>query len=989
MQIELTERQQEILLPGRRGVRGDGAARGLEGPRRAIRRCRSRPSTVRQRARRARAASGCSRIRTRPPAGCRPTTATATTRGRLLERLEPRPSLVPARSLRGPQRGRGGAPGDDRDALAGDASARARLGAAARRRRRSVTSRCSCCSRDVVMVVVITSAGAVTKRVFAFDAPVDPGSRAGPAVPERAARRRPARARGCSGSGSTIPASSPVERDFVERAAAGVHRARRRRRAATVRRRRRRAPRRRARRRGHGAYRGLLELLERRRALLDVLAEALDPRRPFVRVGDEFGHPALHELALVGAAYGLSNRTLGRRHAASGRSRMDYDKAIRSVRAAASELSRFSEESSARTRPAGRSRDDERDYYEVLGVARDASDARDQEGVPAARPRAAPGRLGRARRGGALQGGRRGLRGALELRAAGGLRPLRARGAATAAASRRRFDVGNLSDLFSAFFGDDLFGVGGGAPGAAPTSARRSRSSSSRLPAASRRSVPFEVAVPCADLRGQRRRARNEPGHVRACGGAGRLQQVSRSVFGEFVRTQTVPALRRLGESRRDAVQDSAAAAAASSRSARSTSRSRPAFTTASASGSRARGTRARSAARPATSTSSSTSSQIRASFARATTSSPTVDLTDDRSGPRHPRDGADARRRRRARRSSPARSPARCTCSTGAGCRSSRASGRGDHRVLVNVTVPRRLTDEQRRAARGLRRGRPTSETYVADDGLLPAPEERVPLRRPESVRSGASRSPFPAAAPRRRARRCSSSSRTASRRSTTGTTSSSRRTPTRRARSVSGTRSAGRTRLTSTPAGRIAGATSTGRCRIGPLWVGPPWEAAPTDATAVVIDPGRAFGTGGHATTRLCLELLARPSTRVAARRRLRLGRARDRGGQARLRARRRRRRRPARGRGDAGERVGERRRRSRHGSSTRLESRFLPPQPSSPTSRSTPCRRSPPRSSASGSSRPATSSRTSLHCPATRGVRRRDAEGWAADLWEAASK
>jgi ribosomal protein L11 methyltransferase len=43
-----------------------------------------------------------------------------------------------------------------------------------------------------------------------------------------------------------------------------------------------------------------------------------------------------------------------------------------------------------------------------------------------------------------------------------------------------------------------------------------------------------------------------------------------------------------------------------------------------------------------------------------------------------------------------------------------------------------------------------------------------------------------------------------------------------------------------------------------IGPLWVGPPWEAAPADATAVVIDPGRAFGTGAHATTRLCLELL-----------------------------------------------------------------------------------------------------------------------------------
>lgn len=43
-----------------------------------------------------------------------------------------------------------------------------------------------------------------------------------------------------------------------------------------------------------------------------------------------------------------------------------------------------------------------------------------------------------------------------------------------------------------------------------------------------------------------------------------------------------------------------------------------------------------------------------------------------------------------------------------------------------------------------------------------------------------------------------------------------------------------------------------------IGPLWVGPPWEPTPADATAVVIDPGRAFGTGSHPTTRLCLAFL-----------------------------------------------------------------------------------------------------------------------------------
>ena len=87
----------------------------------------------------------------------------------------------------------------------------------------------------------------------------------------------------------------------------------------------------------------MLELLEKRAALLGVVSQALDPRRPFVRVGEELEHPDLRRLALVGAAYGLANRTLG---AVSllGPVRMDYEKAIRSVRGAASELSRFVEE---------------------------------------------------------------------------------------------------------------------------------------------------------------------------------------------------------------------------------------------------------------------------------------------------------------------------------------------------------------------------------------------------------------------------------------------------------------------------------------------------------------------------------------------------------------------------------------------------------------------------------------------------------------------
>jgi ribosomal protein L11 methyltransferase len=56
---------------------------------------------------------------------------------------------------------------------------------------------------------------------------------------------------------------------------------------------------------------------------------------------------------------------------------------------------------------------------------------------------------------------------------------------------------------------------------------------------------------------------------------------------------------------------------------------------------------------------------------------------------------------------------------------------------------------------------------------------------------------------------------------------------------------------------AGTARGATLP---RVASLHIRPPWEAPTTDKDAIeiVIDPAQAFGTGAHATTRLCLELL-----------------------------------------------------------------------------------------------------------------------------------
>jgi heat-inducible transcriptional repressor len=88
------------------------------------------------------------------------------------------------------------------------------------------------------------------------------------------------------------------------------------------------------------ACRRLLSVLEKRAAVLELMTESFDVRRPYVRVG--LDHPGLHDVALVGATYGLPTRTLGS-IGLFGPVRMDYDKAVRTVRAAAFELSRLVE----------------------------------------------------------------------------------------------------------------------------------------------------------------------------------------------------------------------------------------------------------------------------------------------------------------------------------------------------------------------------------------------------------------------------------------------------------------------------------------------------------------------------------------------------------------------------------------------------------------------------------------------------------------------
>jgi heat-inducible transcriptional repressor len=95
-----------------------------------------------------------------------------------------------------------------------------------------------------------------------------------------------------------------------------------------------------------GQVNELMDLLERRVALLSVLRTALIEPDIYVRIGRENEIPAMHSLAMVATGYGVAQRRLGI-VSVIGPVRMDYAYAIPAVREVAHELSRFIEEAYA------------------------------------------------------------------------------------------------------------------------------------------------------------------------------------------------------------------------------------------------------------------------------------------------------------------------------------------------------------------------------------------------------------------------------------------------------------------------------------------------------------------------------------------------------------------------------------------------------------------------------------------------------------------
>jgi heat-inducible transcriptional repressor len=194
--------------------------------------------------------------------------------------------------------------------------------------------------QNVAMVVVITSTGGVSKRLFTTTEPLDPGlvSWAAEYLNERVGGLQ----LGTHGLRQRFddPGLSPRERAFLALLRPAFAELEREEQQLFV-----------------GGAAGLLgelredeleacrralQLLERRAAALEMIGRTLHSPRTFVRVGGELEDPALRDVALVGAGYGIRTRTLGS-VSLLGPVRMDYEKAIRSVRSAAFELSRFVE----------------------------------------------------------------------------------------------------------------------------------------------------------------------------------------------------------------------------------------------------------------------------------------------------------------------------------------------------------------------------------------------------------------------------------------------------------------------------------------------------------------------------------------------------------------------------------------------------------------------------------------------------------------------
>jgi molecular chaperone DnaJ len=106
-----------------------------------------------------------------------------------------------------------------------------------------------------------------------------------------------------------------------------------------------------------------------------------------------------------------------------------------------------------------------------------------------------------------------------------------------------------LSDLFSMFFGDDLFGGGGGRFGASAGADAATEVTISLHEAAfgARKELHVEVVAPCDHCGASGAEPPSQPDRCSTCGGLGQVQQVQRTMLGQMVRTGACPTCRGRG----------------------------------------------------------------------------------------------------------------------------------------------------------------------------------------------------------------------------------------------------------------------------------------------------------------------------------------------------------------------------------------------------------------------------------------------------------
>ena len=184
----------------------------------------------------------------------------------------------------------------------------------------------------------------------------------------------------------------------------------------------------------------------------------------------------------------------------------------------------------------------ERDYYELLGVARGASDAEIKKAFRKLARELHPDVSQEPD----AQERFRAVAEAYEVLSKTETRQLYDRyghaGLRKGGYTPADFDLSNLTDIFSAFFGDDLFGRNRGGRARGGDLGLAVSIELAEAVTGVKRTVEVEVAATCERCDGEGAEPGTERVTCQTCGGHGQVRQVSRSVFGEFVRAQSCPA---------------------------------------------------------------------------------------------------------------------------------------------------------------------------------------------------------------------------------------------------------------------------------------------------------------------------------------------------------------------------------------------------------------------------------------------------------------